>query len=261
MGLRPSELCSHRLAVRRLRRRSPHGVGPRSFPSRRPAPAHAREGTSPPRTRTAAAFPPEPKPRRAETAAVHLVGAETPPSRTVARPSGAEAPSRRTVAQLSGTKGPFEPNGHPSPPAPKRCRAERPPDPPKRRTEAHHLAGRDALPSARRSEDQRPSDIGPLLVSPKAPADRTIRPPVRDPKVPAGSSDSTRTTSQPKLRREYEGRSPMRSEPKLSARRTSRPLGRGPKAPVSRSTPPSALRSEDRLVSGVRSGSYHRRPK
>jgi hypothetical protein len=34
LGLNPSELCSYRVAVRRLRRRSPHDVGPRSLPSR-----------------------------------------------------------------------------------------------------------------------------------------------------------------------------------------------------------------------------------
>lgn len=34
LGLNPSEPCSYRLAVRRLRRRSPLDVGPRSLPSR-----------------------------------------------------------------------------------------------------------------------------------------------------------------------------------------------------------------------------------
>jgi hypothetical protein len=81
MGLRPSELYSHRVAVRRLRRRSPRGVGPRSSPSLRPAPAHAREGRSllgpgrplsfhpsrsPGRPNPLPPTPPVPKHRRAE---------------------------------------------------------------------------------------------------------------------------------------------------------------------------------------------------
>jgi hypothetical protein len=186
--------------------------------------------------------------------------------RSTAEPNGRPTlGSRSSFVPDSGStlrdRSPFEPNGHPSPPAPKRCRVVRPPDPPKRRAEARCLTGRDALPTARRSEDQRPPDIGPLSVNPKVPFDRTARSPVRNPKVPAGSSDPTRTPLQPKLCREYEGRSPKRSEPKLLARRTSQPLSRGPKAPVSRSTPPSALRPEGRTVSGVRSDPPHRRPK
>jgi hypothetical protein len=103
--------------------------------------------------------------------------------------------------------------------------------------------------------------MDPLTVDPKIPDDQTVRSPVRDPKIPAGSSDPTRIPQQPKLCWEYEGCSPMRLEPKLRARRTRRPLCRCPKAPVLRSTPPSALRPEGMIVSGVRSGSLHRIPK
>jgi hypothetical protein len=65
MGLRPSELSSRRVAVRRLRRRSPLDVGPaRRHPTSRSRSHPCRP--KPPRIRTAAVFPPEPKPRRAE---------------------------------------------------------------------------------------------------------------------------------------------------------------------------------------------------
>ena len=75
-----------------------------STPSRRPAPAHTREGRNLLASEQPPFFLPRPKPWPAETAAAHLAGAEAPTSRTVARPSGAEAPSCRTVAQLSGTE-------------------------------------------------------------------------------------------------------------------------------------------------------------
>jgi hypothetical protein len=106
MGLHPSELCSRRVAVRRLRRRSPHGVGPTRFHLDVPLPlmpAKAETSSDPNNRRP---FKPRPKPWPAETAAAHLAGTEAPTSRTVARPSGAEAPSCRTVAQLSGTEVP-----------------------------------------------------------------------------------------------------------------------------------------------------------
>jgi hypothetical protein len=66
MGLHPSEPFSHRVAVRRLRRRSPHGVGPCSSPSQRPAPARTREGRNLLAPGWRWPFPPGPKPLRSE---------------------------------------------------------------------------------------------------------------------------------------------------------------------------------------------------
>ena len=260
MGLHPSELCSHRVAVRRFRRRSPHGVGPCSFPPRRPAPAHALGGRN-------LLEPEQPLPfHRGRSSGGPNRRCPSRQRRSTTEPNGHPTlGSRSSFVPDSGStlrdRNPFEPDSRPSSSAPKRNRTVRPPDPSKPSTEVDRPVGRDALPSARRSEDRRPLDIGPLLVDPKIPADRTVRSPLRDPRASSGSSDSTRTPLRPKPYWDYEGCSPKRGEPKLLSRRTSQPLCRCPKAPVSRSTPPSALRPEGRTVSSVRSDLPHQQPK
>lgn len=121
MGLHPPELFSHHVAVRRFRRRSPLGVGPRSSPSQRLAPARTREDRNllePDDCRRSARA--ETLPNRA--AAAHPAGAEAPSSRPAVRPSSAEAPfepdsgatlrapkrpSSRAVTRPSGAEAPL----------------------------------------------------------------------------------------------------------------------------------------------------------
>jgi hypothetical protein len=260
MGLRPSELCSRRVAVRRLRRRSPPGVGPTRFHLDVPLPLTPVKAETSPDPNNRRPFYQDRSPGRPKRL---LPTSPAPKHRRAERSPDPREPKPRRAGQLLNSPGPrsLRAGRSSAPPAPKRSRTVRPPDPPKPSAEADRPVGRDALPSARRSEDRRPSGIDPRPVDPKAPAVRTVRSPVRDPRASSGSSDPTRTPPRPKPYRECEGSSPMRSEPKLSARRTNRPRRRCPKAPVLRSAPPSALRPEGRTVSGVRSDSPHRKPK
>jgi hypothetical protein len=130
LGLRPSELYSHRVAVRRLQRRSPRGVGPRSFPSLRPAPAHAREDRS-----LLGPGRPLPLPTLAEALAVRSRCRPSRRRRNAAEPNGRPTLwSRSSFVPDSGStlrgRNPIEPNVRPNPTAPKRRRTERPLDPP-----------------------------------------------------------------------------------------------------------------------------------
>jgi hypothetical protein len=93
MGFRPSEPCSRRVAVRRLRRRSPPGVGPCS---------------PPPRDLAADRACARPKPRRSPDSSHRSAGAEAPPDET-------RCPLRahpkvyaiRASADLHGPEGPW----------------------------------------------------------------------------------------------------------------------------------------------------------
>jgi hypothetical protein len=136
MGFDPSELCSRRVAVRRLRRRSPLDVGPRSLPSRPPAPPSTarrrHRATEPSRSSRPPKRPPLPSPS---------VPAEPKPCRS------------RTCRLFLGGRSPFGPNdsAHPS-------EAETPSEP-------------DASP--RQSRSSVGKTCCPALRSPKAPSNRT----------------------------------------------------------------------------------------
>jgi hypothetical protein len=118
VGLHPSELFSHRVAVRRLRRRSPRGVGPRSGIHLNVPLPPASVKASLPGPEQLPSFPTRPKPRQSGTAATQPAGASTaepngrptlreprrtPSCRTVTPLSEAETSSSRTVTRRSAT--------------------------------------------------------------------------------------------------------------------------------------------------------------
>jgi hypothetical protein len=253
MGLHPSELCSHHVAVRRLRRRSPLGVGPCSSPSRHPAPVRTREGRSllepgqprpfrqsrsPARPNQLPPIPSEPKPRRADRSS---------------DPRAPKRPSSQTVALLSERRSAFRAERSPDPPAPKHrrveprppllkspeapLRVERPLDPqePKplwMRRPARTARARRVAWFGHRSVLREPE--GPLrpdrsLSSPRPKPLRVLSgaetpsSPLRD-RGPFESSDPARAVSQPKPRHNSGGRSPAIPEPELRSHQTSDPF-------------------------------------
>jgi hypothetical protein len=203
MGFRPSELCSCRVAVRRLRRRSPPDVGPRSLPSRpptsRPPPKWQgldRRSLTPAPPASARRRPPAPEPpptaghRSGRPLAVRpsalrrstpFPGAGPSASRRSTTFPGARPSALRRSASLPGV--PAAPPGSEEPfvatastrlagaGTPMRPDARRPA---RRRPEGLRLARLMPAPSARRSPG------------------RTHRPPLRLPKDAAGSNGAAR---------------------------------------------------------------------
>jgi hypothetical protein len=322
MGLHPSELCSCRVAVRCLQRRSPLDVGPCSPPSRpsltsrppkwmrcsrrlRPSasaePARRRSRSmeplahsQPPKRPPALQVHPFPQSRspveagcvdrssktrrslrcgrlgstprdrsldETERAVSPLcreaqrpersllpIGAEAPPSRLVAAFSHrAEALCDPAAAALSsGAKALSDP-------ATVRRREPKLRLPDMRPSlRSRSSFGGDVLPAPPKTKKalDRP-DICPLFRNPKVPSDRTYRSPVRDPKIPAGSSDSARLPSRPKPRWKTGGCSPASPEPKLLCRRTSRPSLENPKALSLQLAPPLPSKPEGSVAASV----------